>query len=158
MYDARLIGELVSDTDTRVAAADLPDDPVLAELIASVSAEIFSALTVGDRYTPTQLASLTGEAADLLHCMCSDGILLRLKRRRGRFNAEKDGELQKSYDERIKAAKDGDAFLYLPDETQKNTIAIGGPTVVDRLATPNTFRDSPNQQYYPMRRKKTRYP
>ena len=158
LNDAQFVGDLVSDTGTTVAPSELLDNPVLRELIVSVSSEIFAALIVGERYSAEQLQSLTQEAADYLHLLTCDGVLLRLKQRRGRFNSEKDGELQKRYEARIKSAKDGDALLYLPEAEQVGTLRMAGPTVVDRIATPNTFRDSPNQQYYPARRRKTRLP
>jgi phage gp36-like protein len=106
-YDVRLIGDLVSDTGAQVIAADLPTNANLLAALTDASSAVDAALFVGNRYTPAQLASLSDTGASLLRRLVSDLALIYLKRRRGRFDSEKDAALLKEVNDALKALRDG---------------------------------------------------
>ena len=55
-YDQKYVAQLLSDTGT--AVTDLPNDPVLNQLLGDASAELESALLVGGRYNPSDITAL----------------------------------------------------------------------------------------------------
>lgn len=63
-YDARLIGDLLQDDGTRDSSPATNTN--LAKLLLAASGAVESACLPGGRYTPTDLASLTGAGLALL--------------------------------------------------------------------------------------------
>lgn len=64
-YDARRVGELLSDTGIPVEAGDIPDDPVLEEAIAAACGEIDTHCQQGKRYAKADIeAIITGNTLD----------------------------------------------------------------------------------------------
>lgn len=59
-YDARTVGDLCSDTGTRVTPAALLTNPNLQAALDDASGEVESAVLIGNRYQPGDLAGLTG--------------------------------------------------------------------------------------------------
>lgn len=117
-YDVRTVADLLSDTGAPVAAASVATNSVLSSLLQDASADIDAACFRGNRYTPAQLIDLTGTSAQLLIRLCCDMGLLYLKRRRGRYKADVDGELAKSVDDRLKALANGENYLMLADQDE----------------------------------------
>lgn len=148
-YDARLIGDLVSDTGTPVAAGDLPTNAVLLALIDDASSAINAAVFVGNRYTPAQMADLSDTAASFVRRLTCDLTLLYMKRRRGRFDAEKDAALLKELNETLDSLRNGDDLLLLSSQTEApaSTIELVNPQLV-RVPNRSTIRNR-TQNYYP---------
>ena len=64
--DVRMIRDLVRDDGTRANQADAATDPVLTEALLAASGLVESACLVGNKYTPTDLAALTGASQAFL--------------------------------------------------------------------------------------------
>ncbi len=146
-YDARLVGDLVSDTGVNVQSA--ANNANLLALLEDASGAIDSAVYVGDRYTPLQMANLSDTAAAFCRRLCCDLTLIYLKRRRGRFNKDTDGALQDEVDARLKALRDGEDLLLLQDQTEAPASVV--ELVRPRLIGVNhatTIRDS-TRNYFP---------
>jgi phage gp36-like protein len=151
-YDVRLIGDLISDTGTQVPAASVPDNPNLLAALTDASSAIDAAVFVGNRYTPAQMASLSATAAAFLTRLTCDLALVYLKRRRGRFDAEKDAALLKEVNETLDALRKGDDLLLLSTQTEAaaSTMELVRPELI-RIRRPQTIRYD-TQNYYPVRR------
>ena len=82
-FDARAIGDLVSDSGGRVPPAALVDDTTLAALLLAASGEVEAACIRGHRYDPADLAALTGSSAAFLkQLVCSLAVGRALLTRR----------------------------------------------------------------------------
>lgn len=81
-YDARVIGDLVADDDTRVAAASLPANTVLTAFLEDASGLILAACLRGERYTEADLTGLTGNSAKHLIRITCDIAMASLYGRR----------------------------------------------------------------------------
>jgi len=148
-YDARLVGDLVSDTGTPVAPNDLSTNTVLLALLDDASAAVDAAVFVGNRYTPAQMASLSTTAASFVRRLVCDLGLIFLKRRRGRFDNEKDAALLKECNETLDALRKGDDLLMLSGQTEAaaSTIELVNPQLV-RVPNRSTIRNR-TRNYYP---------
>lgn len=60
-YDARRVGELLSDTGSPIALGSIPSDPVLIEMINQAESMVNLAVRVGDRYQISDLVSLASD-------------------------------------------------------------------------------------------------
>lgn len=80
--DARVVGDLVSDSGERVASGSLASDANLAAILLDASGMVEAACLVSGRYTPTDLASLTGASLRFLYRLVSDLTLGMLVQRR----------------------------------------------------------------------------
>jgi len=76
--DARLVGDLVSQTGTRVDPTSLLTDPVLAAALLDAQGELESACQRGQRYAPADLAALTGAGQAKLYRVLRDLCVLKL--------------------------------------------------------------------------------
>lgn len=83
-HDARRIGDLISDTDTRIASASVPANAVVTAALLRASGEVEMAAQVGGKYTPTDLAGLTGAAAEALIGLVCDLAVWHIEKRRAR--------------------------------------------------------------------------
>lgn len=148
-YDARLLGDLVSDSGSPVVADALPSHPVVHAVLADASAAIDAAVSVGNRYTPAQMASLSDTAAAFVRRLTCDLALLYVKRRRGRFDPEKDGALLKEVNETLQSLRTGNDLLLLDGQSQApaSTIELVKPELVP-LQRPDTIRRR-THNYYP---------
>jgi phage gp36-like protein len=149
-YDARLLGDLVSDDGTQVSVANLPTNGNLVALLTDAQAAIDAALFVGNRYTVAQLTTLSTTAQSFLRRLNCDLCLIYLKRRRGVFNSEKDGDLLKECDARIKGLRDGEDLLMqaVDTEAQASTLELDAPTMIPVLRR-QTIRNQV-RNYFPV--------
>lgn len=152
-YDVRLIGDLVRDDGAQETATLVPTNPNLTACLDDASAAIDAALVVGSRYTPAQLAGeLSVSAAAFLRRLTCDMTLIFLKRRRGRFDPERDGALLKEVNETLQSLRDGNNLLMLEDETEApaSTIDLVTPELIP-ICRRNTIR-ARTRNYYPLPR------
>ena len=148
-YDVRLIGDLVNDDGNQEPTASLPQNETLLEMLADAASEITVVLRVGDRYTSEQLTNLDDDSANYLRRLNCDLALIMLKRRRGVFNAEKDGKFDEANKAKLKALKDGDVYLQTTLETEPgaSTLQLDAPKIVPVLRR-QTIRNR-TKNYYP---------
>lgn len=80
--DARTVGDLVSDDGTRVASSSLSGNANLAAALLDASGEVEAAAMKGARYTPADLAALTGAGQARLYRLVTRLTLVYLYERR----------------------------------------------------------------------------
>ena len=148
-YDLRLIGDLISDTGSPIPSGSIPTNTILLAVIEDASAAIDAAVFVGNRYTPAQMADLSDTAAAFIRRLTCDLTLIYLKRRRGRFDNEKDAALLKEVNDTLAALRDGKDLLLLNNQTEApaSTIELAQPHLIPVPAR-QTIRDS-TRNYYP---------
>lgn len=154
-YDARLTGDLVRDDGVQEAASSLPTNEVLQAAIEDASAAIDAAVFVGSRYTPAQMASLSATAASFVRRLACDLALIYLKRRRGRFDQERDGALLTEINATLKGLRDGQDLLLLVGQSQSvgagvelvnpELIAVSAKQTI-RHRTRNYYPDTPDSR------------
>jgi len=148
-YDVRTVADLLSDTGAPVAPSQVSTNAVLTAILGDASADIDAAVFRGNRYTPAQLTSLSGTSAQLLIRLTSDMAMLYLKRRRGKFNAEADGEWAKDIESKLESLRNGENYLMLEDQTEAiaSTEQLDQPKMV-RVQTMRTVFNM-TRNYFP---------
>jgi len=148
-YDVRLIGDLVSDDGTRVNPGDLPNHTVVLAVLNDASATVDAAVYVGNRYTPDQLANLSDTAAAFVRRLVCDLALIYIKRRRGRFDPEKDAALLREVNDTLAGLRDGKDLLLLTGQTEASasTIELVRPELIS-VNRPRTIQNE-TRNYYP---------
>ena len=152
-YDARLIGDLVRDDGTQENPATLPTNTNLLTALSDAYGDIVAAAVVGDRYTVAQLdpANLSPAALSYLIRLNCDIALIMIKRRRGKFDPEKDGAMLKENKEKLAGLKDGLAqMLGIHDaNAQASVIGMAQPELIP-VEQRNSIRWN-TRNYYPAR-------
>jgi phage gp36-like protein len=84
-YDSRRVGQLLTDNDEPLFSSQILSSSVLAELLRQATKIIDAACAVGDRYDPTELATLASdvEHGGLIRRLCADIAFGLLQQRRG---------------------------------------------------------------------------
>src|SRR5690242_5903704 len=82
-YDARTVGDLVNDTDIRQTPDQLLTDANLTAALSDACGMVNTAAVVGQRYTPAELAALTGDDLNILKRLVCDIAFVYLANRRG---------------------------------------------------------------------------
>lgn len=152
-FDVRQVGDLVRDDGVQESPGSLPTNPILLECIADAAGEITCSLYVGNRYTVAQLQNLNDDAKSFLRRLNADMALVLLKRRRGKFNPEKDGALSDACDRKIKGLRDG-TYMLLQVEAQNapaSTLTLDAPQLIPVLRQ-QTIRNQVGTHWYPERR------
>jgi hypothetical protein len=86
-YDARTIGQYLSDDGIKLTVDEVLASPILSELLQEASGELETALLRGGRYTPADLGNLTGNGLEMLAGMVAGyAMFLIWDRRPGRFS------------------------------------------------------------------------
>lgn len=80
--DPRTVGDLCSRDGTRVTASGLLSDTVLAAALLDATGEVEAAAMKGNRYTPTDLAALTGAGQARLYRLIARLALVYLYEQR----------------------------------------------------------------------------
>lgn len=146
-YDVRLVADLISDVGA--PSVNAATDPNLQAVLDDATGAINAAVYVGDRYTPEQMANLSETAASFIRRLCCDMALIYLKRRRGKFDPEKDGALLKEVNETLQSLKAGDNLLLLQDQTEApaSVVELIRPELIG-VRRSTTIRDV-TRGYYP---------
>lgn len=154
-YDARLIGDLVSDDGSRVDAGDLPGHAVVLAVLNDASATVDAAVYVGNRYTPAQMADLSETAAAFVRRLVCDLGLIYIKRRRGRFDPEKDAALLREVNDTLAALRDGKDLLLLTQQSAApaSTVELVRPELIP-VNRPRTIQTE-TRNYYPNPRRRS---
>ena len=148
-YDARLLGDLCSDSGVRVAEANLEDDAKLTAALEDASGMVEAALLMGERYTTADLAGLTGNSLNYLkRIVCEIAIyLLEDRRRYNKDDASRIRAFEKA-EEHLEMLRKGSHVFNV--EMVKDAGLIDGtvgPTTVD-LASSHLVRYR-TRRYYP---------
>jgi hypothetical protein len=142
LYDSRRVCQLLADTGTPVAAADLAADETLADLLAVASEQIAAAALVGKRYSVDQLAALAASTTTgfLLRKLTADLAYASLVARRGQGAADLD-RLCPAYADALRQLEalrlGATLFPGIPNDTHGDA---GLPQTVDLDSPTNTHR------------------
>ena len=149
-YDVRLLQDLLSDTGTKVDPSVVTTHPILVAVLEDASADIDAACFRGGRYTPAQLTTLSGTSAQLLTRLCCDKAMLYLKRRRGKFNAENDGEWAKEIEAKLESLRSGEDYLMLGNQStaQASTAQLDETRITRTQPMRSAFNFT--QNYFPV--------
>lgn len=153
-YDARVIGDVVSDTGEEVSPQELLDDPNLQAALDDATGDIDSSAIVGERYLPADLETLAANAGSNsrfhLIRICCDIALAYLLRRRPSKDPERDAAMMDLAESHLEKLRRGDQLFYLgPDQDLAGVPSTTGPTTLD-FRNLNLLRDRV-QNYYPAR-------
>lgn len=149
-YDARVVGELVSDANSRVSAVDLATNTVVLTILADAEADVITALLTGGRYSEGDLTGLTGSSLTKAKRVISDISIEYLKERRG----NRDPERAKGERENALAPLDrlrrGENVFNLTPQIEAGLADVDGPTTLE-FQDLNLVRDRVGRRYYPER-------
>lgn len=147
-YDARIFGDIVRDDGEQATAAELLSDANLQAALDDASGDIEGACLVGERYTPTQLAALTGNSQSLLIRICCDIAVAFLLRRRPSSDPDQDIRQLELAETHLVRLRRGEQVFFQGDEVDAAGVPdTTGPTTV-QLQSLNTIRRRTNN-YYP---------
>lgn len=148
-YDSRVIGDLVSDDNTRASEATLQEHPKLQSALDDASGDIEAALFVARRYSPQDLAGLEGHAASHLIRITCDIAMSLLLRRRVDTDPERATAQIKLAEDHLERLRKGIDVFGLDDQKDAGLVSTEGPTTVD-YSNMHLIRDQV-RNYYPQR-------
>lgn len=127
--DLRTVGDLCSDTGSRIASGALPSDANLAAALLDASGLVEQACLVTSRYLPVDLAALTGAAQGALFRLLSRLTTCLLFERRPDLEM-KQPWLWEWTEEQLQKLRDGERiFGFVESE------GAGLPTITTETAT-----------------------
>lgn len=136
-YDARLIADLVSDSDNSVPIDQLPGNSKLLAALADASGIVEAAVLSGGRYDSSDLASLSGNNRALLVRIVSDLAYLLLKDRRGYLLDDRAHHIMSRVDDWLKRLRNGEwIFSYESAKSAGARRAISGDGRLIRIRNP----------------------
>ena len=150
-FDSNVLGDLLSDTGTPVASADLATNAKLLALLDGAHGRVLSALTVAAQYDVDDIEGLTGVDLQLLKEMeCYLAFAKLLGRRPGSEYRETYQNVTEEADEFIDRLRQGErVFSTAADQQAAQLMDVDGPTAYD-YQTLNLLRDR-TRHYYPSR-------
>lgn len=152
-YDVRVLGDLVSDTGTRVASGSLSANAVLLAVLEDASGEIDSACLQAKRYTSADLAALTGNsAAHLKRITCTIAFGLLWERRP--WSDDDDSgreEAQKRARQQLDMLRKGITVFDVEEAKDAGLPAVES-TAIQIINSNNLPVDQARGHYYPRRR------
>ena len=147
-YDARIFGDVVRDDGNQATPEELLDDPNLQAALDDASGDITASCLVGERYSPADLAALTGNSLFLLKRICCDVAVAFLLRRRPSGDPDSDGKRMEIAETHLERLRKGEQVFYRGDGIDAaGVIDTTGPTTL-QLYQLNTIRRRTNN-YYP---------
>lgn len=148
--DVRTIGDLASDDGSRVLLTDLLTHANVTAALDSASGAVEAAIMAGNRYTPADLAALTGNSAAYLVQITCDVAMAGLHSRRPTLHAEQHEAALKVAGTHLEMLRKGTHVFQVAE-----VLAAGVPSVavvsVAEVQSQNLIRDV-TLNYYPRRR------
>jgi phage gp36-like protein len=127
-YDTRVVGNLLSDNGTTVAAGAIPTNATALALMSDASGELESALLRGQQYSVADLTGLTGNALSYLVRITCDIAFGLLYERRPYQDAEKRKDAVDKKDDLLKMLSDGTRVFGTPGAELAGVAVITGPS------------------------------
>lgn len=110
-YDAKTIGQMLSDDGTAVAAASVPDHAIVTRCLKLASGEVDAALMHCNRYSQAQLSALADPSLEhLKHITCAVAVW-HLQQRRLGTNPERAEAFRKQAQEHLERLRKGELVL-----------------------------------------------
>ena len=150
-YDARTLGDIVSDTGVRVTSANLLTDANLQAALDDASGEIESALYQARRYSASDLAALTGNSLKLLVRLTCQIAFGHLWERRPWSDDEQRERAIERADKALERLRKGEHVFDLDAQKDAGLPETAQPTVSSIQSLSMTVDES-RRGYYPRRR------
>lgn len=129
-YDARTVGNLVSDNNVAVDPAGLLVNANLQAALDSASGQIEAAVLQGGMYQVTDLNALTGNSQAYLVQICCEIAFARLYDRRPYVDAgNRRAEALKAAEEKLNQLRTGVNIFNVPANLAAGQASITTPTV-----------------------------
>lgn len=148
-YDARRLGDYVSDDGTRATEAELAIDDRILVALESASGEVEVALRQSGRYSVADLAGLTGASAEYLKQLVCDIAFCRLYERRGYGDDGDAPEMTfKRAQEALKRLRIGENVFNLVEQVEAGLPSMASPERV-QLQRPTLLTQQARGRYFP---------
>lgn len=155
--DARELGDLVGDAGVRVAPSDLLTHPNMQVALDDAWGEILSVLTAGERYSETDLLSLTSDSLQyLVRVNCKVARKNLWERREWTGDDDKREEAIGAAQNALEDLRKGKKVLTMA-AAEAGISKIKTPSV-HTIQTTNLVVDNARRGYYPSRRLPTNAP
>jgi phage gp36-like protein len=151
-FDARDIGQLVSDDKIVVSTYDLNTNVPCLVALSDAAGEIEAALLVGNRYTVVDLQTLSANSNSLLVRMNCDVAMRNLCSRRFGWNPEKAKAIRELADTQLEKLRNGENAFNIQLTLDSAEPVVDGPTMADFVTGPNALnliRDRVHNFYPP---------
>lgn len=153
-YDARVVGDLVSDSGIKVNRQDLLDHPILLALLLDASGEIDAAVLQAKRYTSAQLSALTGNSLNhLIRITCTIAFGLLWERRP--WSDEDDSGREEAQKRARKALEDlrKGVTIFDTEDAKDAGLPNSYEPPIQRIRALNLTVDEARGHFYPSRRR-----
>lgn len=147
--DVRTIGDLASDDGTRVSLTDLPTSANVLAALDSASGAIEAAIMAGNRYTPADLAGLTGNSAAYLVQITCDVAMAGLHSRRPTMHTDQYKAAIEVSDMHLERLREGVHVFDVAAVKEAGAASVTIPSVVS-VQSQNLIRDR-TRNFYPTR-------
>lgn len=152
-YDARRIGDFVSDNGVRVTEADLSLDDKVLTALESASGEVEVALMQGARYSVDDLATLQGSSREFLKSLVCDIAFCRLYERRGWSDDDAAPDLTfKRSQESLARLRKGENVFNIAEHVDAGLPSMTSTASRPQVLRPNMMTDTARGSYFPLRR------
>ena len=151
-YDARTVGQLISDDSVAVPPNKLATDANLLAIIGDADGAIDAALMQFGRYASTDLTGLTGNSLSHLKRMSSDITMAYCYARRPAYDVEKYEKMMEMATKALERLRKGENVFNLSLQITAGAPTIDGPTTVDYQRL-NMLPDRVNN-FYPSRKQR----
>lgn len=122
-HEVGKIGDWATDTKVRLTPTQILTDTIVAAALLRGSGEVEMACFRGGRYTPTDLASLTGASAAALKGLVADIAFYRLAKRRLNTAQAIEAASYKEAMETLKAINQGELIFGLQEAADAGVIS-----------------------------------
>lgn len=117
-YDVDIIGDLATDDRVELDRSEVPDNTNVLAALLDASGEIDAALLAGGRYTPSQLAGLTGNTLNhLIRITCAIAMANLIERRPDRMSKELADSYRKTSDAWLEKLRRGENVFGIIEAT-----------------------------------------
>lgn len=130
-YDANDVGQLCSDNKRAVGSYDLATDPICLMAMNDASGDIDGALMVGNRYSSTDLTTLTPNSTYKLIRVCCDIAMAYLINRRPGWNPEKSKAIREQAEMHLERLRKGENTFNIQASLDAGEPVVDGPTCFD---------------------------
>lgn len=152
-YDARMLGDLVSDDGTQVPEPMLAANAKMIAALASATGQVKSALLRSERYAVADLEALTGESAALLADITSQIAFWILYRRKPSADPRDPmrTEVKETAEEHLEQLRLGNIALEIATTLDAGLPRAAAATRVEKLDQ-RLIVDAARPRFYPRRR------
>lgn len=148
-FDARTIGQIISDTGTTVAIGSVPSHAVVTRMLLVASGAVNSALMASKRYSEADLSGLDDPSAELLRSITCDIAMYNLLRRRLDLYPDRQEQMRKLSESHLERLRKGEIVLDVQSVKDAGVVSHATFTQSDvNLGVPS-IRDQAG--YYPAR-------